>query len=117
MAKLTTAARKKMPKSEFGLPGVKGKRGKNSSGRGDYPMPDKAHARVAKSYASKEEHEGKLSKSDEARIDAKANKVLGKKPSAKKPTRAPKRSTAADFEDASLKGYAHTGYRHTSDDR
>lgn len=68
MAKLTAKVRNKLPKSDFGLPGEK-----------KYPMPDKTHARVAKSYASKEEHAGKLSKSAEERIDRKADRVLGHK--------------------------------------
>ena len=73
MAKLTTAKRKSLPKSEFGLPA---KKGENKAGRGAYPMPDKKHAAVAKSYAAKEEARGKLSKSAEEKIDRKANKKL-----------------------------------------
>jgi len=76
MAKLTTAQRKKMPKSEFGLPAKKGKNGENKAGKGGYPMPDKADARVAKSYAAKEEARGKLSESAKEKIDRKANKKL-----------------------------------------
>lgn len=68
MAELTTKARKKIPKQEFGLPGEK-----------KYPMPDKAHAKNAKARASQMEKAGKLSESSKAKIDAKANKVLGKK--------------------------------------
>jgi hypothetical protein len=68
MAKLTTDKRKKIPKKEFGLPGEK-----------KYPMEDKAHARNAKARASEMVNKGKLSKSSESKIDAKANKVLGKK--------------------------------------
>lgn len=75
MAKLTTAKRKKIPKSQFGLPG---KVKKGTASRGAYPMPDKLHARVAKAYASKEVKRGNLSKSQKAQIDAKANRVLGK---------------------------------------
>ena len=67
MAKLTTAKRKKIPKGEFGLPGEK-----------KYPMEDKSHARNAKARASEMEHKGKLSASSKAKIDAKADKVLGK---------------------------------------
>lgn len=67
MAELTTAKRKKIPKKEFGLPSQK-----------KYPMPDKSHARNAKSRASEMEHKGKLSSSAKAKIDAKANKVLGR---------------------------------------
>jgi len=65
MAKLTTAARKKIPKKEFGLPGEK-----------KYPMPDKSHAANAKARASQMVNKGKLSKASESKIDAKANRVL-----------------------------------------
>ena len=68
MAKLTADKRKKIPKGEFGLPGEK-----------KYPMPDKAHAANAKARATQMVNKGKLSKSSEMKIDAKANKVLGKK--------------------------------------
>ncbi len=67
MAKLTTKQRKKIPKGEFGLPGEK-----------KYPMPDKSHARNAKARASEMEHKGKLSKASESKIDAKADRILGK---------------------------------------
>lgn len=76
MVKLTTAERKRLPKKDFGLPGKVDKNGENKAGRGAYPMPDKAHAASAKSYAAKEEARGKLSKSAEEKIDAKANRVL-----------------------------------------
>jgi len=45
MAKLTAAARKKLPSKSFALPG-KGT-GKGGKGPGSYPIPDKAHARNA----------------------------------------------------------------------
>lgn len=67
MAKLTAKARKAVPKSEFGLPGEK-----------KYPMPDKSHAKNAKSRASEMEHKGKLSPSSKAKIDAKADKILSR---------------------------------------
>lgn len=67
MTKLTTKARNKIPKSEFGEPGKRA-----------YPMPDKSHAANAKARATQMVNQGKLSKSAEAKIDAKANKVLGK---------------------------------------
>ena len=66
MARLTAAARKKIPSSKFGLP-EKGK------GSGSYPMPDKEHAALSKSFASRY-----ASPSQKARIDAKANRILGK---------------------------------------
>jgi len=71
MARLSAAARKKLPKSAFGLPG-KGK-GEGGKGAGSYPMPDKKHAAVAKAYAKRF-----ASPAERATIDAKANRVLGK---------------------------------------
>lgn len=68
MAKLTSKARKNLPKSDFGLPGEK-----------KYPMPDKAHAANAKARATQMEDKGKLSASSAAKIKAKANKILKKK--------------------------------------
>lgn len=65
MAVLTTKHRNNLPKGDFGLPGEK-----------KYPMPDKAHAANAKSRASEMEHNGKLSSSSKAKIDAKANRIL-----------------------------------------
>ena len=67
MAKLTAAKRKKIPKKQFGLPGKRA-----------YPMEDKSHARNAKARASEMEHKGKLSASSKAKIDAKADRILGK---------------------------------------
>jgi hypothetical protein len=67
MTKLTTEARKKLPKSDFALPG------------GRYPVEDKAHARDAKSRASQGYNSGHLSASDKAKVDKKADAVLAKK--------------------------------------
>ena len=66
MAKLTASTRKKIPKSEFGVPS-------KAPGSGSYPMPDKAHAAVAKAYATRF-----ASPSEKKKIDAKANRLLGK---------------------------------------
>ena len=68
MAKLTTAARKSLPKSEFGIPGKRA-----------YPMPDKSHAANAKARATQAVKAGRMSESTKSKIDAKANKVLAKK--------------------------------------
>jgi len=68
MARLTTKARKSIPKSEFGLPGEH-----------KYPMPDRSHAANAKARATQMVARGKLSTSSEHKIDAKANRILGKK--------------------------------------
>lgn len=64
--KLTEKARDKLPKKDFA--------GKDRS----YPVEDKSHARGAKSRASEEEHRGRISKSTEGKIDAKADRVLAK---------------------------------------
>jgi hypothetical protein len=66
MAKLTTKARKALPKSEFAGPDR------------SYPVNDRAHARNAKARASAAVNAGRMSKSTEAKIDAKADRVLGK---------------------------------------
>jgi hypothetical protein len=66
MVKLSVKERNKLRASTFGLPSER-----------KYPMPDKSHARLAKSFASKEEKAHKLSPSSKAKIDAKANRVLG----------------------------------------
>lgn len=68
MAKLTTKARNAAPDSEFGLPAQR-----------KYPMPDKSHAANAKARASQAVKAGRMSKSTESKIDAKANSKLGKK--------------------------------------
>lgn len=68
MAKLTTKKRKSLPKGDFGMPGSR-----------KYPMPDKSHAANAKARAAQQERKGNISPSTKAKIDAKANKVLGKK--------------------------------------
>jgi len=68
MSKLTSKKRKKLPKSDFGLPGKR-----------KYPMNDKNHAINAKARAEQQYKKGKLSKSSKSKIDAKANKVIKKK--------------------------------------
>ena len=67
MAKLTTKTRKSLPKSEFGMPGER-----------KYPMPNKSHAKNAKARASQAVNAGRMSKSTESKIDAKANRILKK---------------------------------------
>jgi hypothetical protein len=68
MATLKAATRNKLKKSTFGLPGER-----------KYPMPDKSHAANAKARATQQVKKGNLSPASKAKIDAKANKVLGKK--------------------------------------
>ncbi len=66
MSKLTTGERDKLPKDEFAGPGR------------SYPIPDKAHAVDAKARAAQAVKAGRMSKAEEAKIDAKADKVIGK---------------------------------------
>jgi hypothetical protein len=65
--KLTTAARKKLPKAAFAGPGR------------SYPVEDKSHARNAKARASQAVNAGRMTKAEEAKIDRKADRVLRKK--------------------------------------
>jgi len=67
MTKLTTKARKALPKKDFAGPDR------------SYPVEDKAHARAALSRSSEMEHKGKLSPAAHAKIVKKADKVLKKK--------------------------------------
>jgi hypothetical protein len=67
MAKLDTADRKKIPAREFAEPDKRA-----------YPIENKAHARNAKARASQAVKAGRMSKAEEAKIDKKADHVLGK---------------------------------------
>lgn len=71
MSRLTTKKRKALPKSAFA--------GADRS----YPVDTKARAANAKARATQMVNKGKLSESAKAKIDAKANKVLGKSKSKK----------------------------------
>ena len=68
MAKLDAADRKALPKSDFGEPGKRA-----------YPMPDKEHAANAKARAATN-----ASPAERAKIDAKADRILGETKGAKK---------------------------------
>ena len=68
MAKLKIPARNGLVPSEFGLPAER-----------KYPVPDKAHAANAKARATQQLAAGNLSPSQKSQIDAKANRMLGKK--------------------------------------
>lgn len=71
MAKLTAKARKKIPSAKFALPGKNGKPGK-------YPVENASHAADAKARASEMVAKGKLSPAQAAKINHKADAVLGK---------------------------------------
>lgn len=66
MAKLNAAARNALPNSKFAGPGR------------SFPVPDASHAANAKARATQAVEAGRMSESTKSKIDAKANKVLGK---------------------------------------
>jgi hypothetical protein len=75
MADLTAKQREKLPAKDFGLPEkALTKDAKKESG--NYPMPDKKHARNAKARAAQQQKAGNLTKKEQARIDRKADKKL-----------------------------------------
>jgi len=67
VATLSTAARKKLPSSQFAGPGR------------SYPIPDRSHAANAKARAKQQLKAGRLSKSEYDKIVAAANRVLLKR--------------------------------------
>jgi hypothetical protein len=67
MAKLETDDRKKLPAKKFAEPEKRA-----------YPIEDKSHARNAKARASQAVKAGRMSKSEETKIDKKADAVLKK---------------------------------------
>lgn len=70
MARLRARRRKKLRKSQFGLPGSR-----------KYPIHDRKHAANAKGRATQQFKRGKISRSTRDRIHARANKVLKRKKS------------------------------------
>jgi hypothetical protein len=75
MADLSRKKREKLPAKDFGLP-ERAKTPEQKKESGNYPMPDKAHARNAKARAARERNAGRLTKSEKERIDRKADKKL-----------------------------------------
>ena len=65
MPTLTEKQRDKLPDSKFGLPEEH-----------KYPMPDESHARNAKARAAQQVKKGNLSKSEQNKIDRKADHIL-----------------------------------------
>ncbi len=75
MADLDAEDREDIPTKDFGLPEkARTKEAKRESG--NYPMPDKKHARNAKARASQQQKAGNLTKNEKERIDRKADKIL-----------------------------------------
>jgi hypothetical protein len=75
MADLNAKKREKLPAKDFGLPEkARTKDAKKESG--NYPMPDKPHARNAKARAAQQKKAGNLTEEELQRIDRKADKIL-----------------------------------------
>lgn len=64
MARLSTKQRKSLPSKDFAGPDR------------SYPVENKSHAANAKARASQAVNAGRMSRSTEAKIDTKANRVL-----------------------------------------
>lgn len=73
MAKLKAAARNALPASKFALPASR-----------SFPIPDASHAANAKARATQAVNAGRMSKGTQAKIDTKANHVMGKSTGATK---------------------------------
>ena len=67
MSELSHARRDDLPAKDFAEPDKRA-----------YPIEDKAHARNAKARASQAVKAGRMDKAEQARVDAKADAVLGK---------------------------------------
>jgi hypothetical protein len=75
MSELSANKRAKLQPKDFGLP-EKARTEDQRRDSGNYPMPDKAHARSAKSRAAQQHDAGALTKDELERIDRKADKIL-----------------------------------------
>ncbi|HEY2708829.1 MAG TPA: DUF6582 domain-containing protein [Caulobacteraceae bacterium] len=67
MTELKAKTRNKLPAKDFAEPNKRA-----------YPIEDKAHARNAKARAGQAANAGRMSKSEKAKIDKKADAVLNK---------------------------------------
>jgi hypothetical protein len=65
MTKLDVSSRNRLPGKDFADPGKRA-----------YPIEDKPHARNAKARASQAVKAGRMSKSEERKVDRKADAVL-----------------------------------------
>jgi len=75
MAELSAKQRENLPAKDFGLP-EKARTKDDKKESGNYPMPDKAHARNAKARAAQQRKAGKLTTTEEERISRKADDKL-----------------------------------------
>lgn len=78
MAGMTTTRQARTPTKKFGLP-ERARSAEAKKKTGNYPMPDKAHARAAKSRSTKQLKAGNLTREQKKRIDRKADKILAGK--------------------------------------
>ncbi|MFL5725076.1 MAG: hypothetical protein ACJ765_01710 [Chloroflexota bacterium] len=67
MPELSEKKRDSLSESKFGLPEER-----------KYPMPDKSHARNAKARAAQQVKKGHLTKTEQKKIDRKADRILDK---------------------------------------
>ena len=74
---LSAKKRASIPTKDFGLP-EKARTADEKKESGNYPMPDKAHARNAKARAEQQFEKGDLTKDELKRINRKADKKLKK---------------------------------------
>lgn len=79
MARLSTRARKALPRSRFALPG-----GTKVSKAPAFPVNDREHAEKALQLVTRSLRAGHISASQAATVRRRANAVLGKKAAAKK---------------------------------
>ncbi len=77
MSQLSDRKRASMPSKDFGLP-EKARTTEQKKDSGNYPMPDKAHARNAKARAEQQYERGNLTKDELERINRKADRKLDK---------------------------------------
>ena len=70
MSQLSDRKRASMPSKDFGLP-EKARTTEQKKDSGNYPMPDKAHARNAKARAEQQYERGNLTKDELERINRK----------------------------------------------
>jgi hypothetical protein len=75
MADLPAKKREQLPAKESGLP-EKARTKAAKKEPGNYPMPDKSHARNAKSRAAQQEKAGNHTKKERKKIDRKAEKIV-----------------------------------------
>jgi hypothetical protein len=76
MGELSEHQRENLPAKDFGRP-EKARTKQAKKAGGNYPMPDKAHARNAKARAAQQAKAGHLTQDELRRIDRKADKILG----------------------------------------